>query len=68
MPMIRVEMYKGRTAEQKRALAKELTEAFVRAGGGNPEAVQIVFTDVDQGDWANGGVLASDRAAAPAKA
>ena len=36
MPMIRVEMYKGRTPEQKRALAKELTEAFVRAGGSTP--------------------------------
>ena len=27
MPSIRVEMFEGRTVEQKRALAKELTEA-----------------------------------------
>lgn len=60
MPMIRVEMFEGRTHEQKQALAKELTDAFVRAAGGTPEAVQIVMTDVAKSDWAVAGKLASD--------
>ena len=33
MPIIRVEMFKGRTKDQKRNLVKELTEAFNRACG-----------------------------------
>ncbi len=61
MPIIRVEMYKGRTLDQKRALAKELTEAFVKVGGGKPEAVQVVFFDIEKEDWAVAGQLAVDR-------
>lgn len=61
MPMIRVEMFKGRNAEQKRALVKELTEAFVRTAGGKAQSVQIVLVDVDKGDWAGGGQLYSDK-------
>ncbi len=36
MPMIRVEMVQGRTVEQKRALARELTDAFCRTCNGRP--------------------------------
>jgi len=61
MPIIRVEMFKGRTREQKRALARELTDAFVRAAGGKPEAVTIVFADVDKEDWAVAGALMADK-------
>jgi len=61
MPMIRVEMFAGRNADQKRALVKELTEAFVRAAGGNPQSVQVVLSDVEKSDWAAGGQLYSDK-------
>ena len=61
MPMIKVEMFKGRTAEQKRALVAELTDAFVRAAGGTPQSVQIVLVDVDKENWAAGGQLFSDK-------
>ncbi|MDB5557640.1 MAG: 4-oxalocrotonate tautomerase [Enterovirga sp.] len=67
MPMIRVEMFPGRTAEQKRDFAKAVTDSFVAICGGTPQSVQIVFTDVQKGDWATAGKLASD-AAAPAAA
>ena len=60
MPVIRVEMFKGRTPEQKKAMVKEVTEAFVRTAGGTPEAVHVVITDVEQSHWAVAGVLASD--------
>lgn len=69
MPMIRVEMFAGRTPEQKRKFAQAVTESFVTHCGGTPQSVQIVFQDVDKGDWATAGKLASDPApaAAPAK-
>ncbi len=60
MPTIRVEMFEGRTADQKRALVKELTDSFVRTAGGTPESVQIVLTDVAKDDWAVAGKLCSD--------
>jgi 4-oxalocrotonate tautomerase len=61
MPMIRVEMYKGRNLDQKRALAREMTEAFNRTCGGTPESVHVVIVEVDKEDWATAGVLAADK-------
>ena len=46
MPMIRVEMFEGRTDEQKRALVDKLTDAFVDAAGGSREAVDVILYDV----------------------
>ena len=57
MPTIRIELFEGRTAEQKAALAKEITEACVRVLGGSPGSVDILFYDIEKGDWATGGVL-----------
>ncbi len=65
MPTIHVELFAGRTVEQKRALAAALTEATVRTLGGSPEAVDVIFRDVERHDWATAGVLWSDKAAAP---
>lgn len=67
MPVIRVEMHAGRTPDQKRALVRELTEAFNRTCGGTPEAVQIIISDVEKSDWASAGVLFSDKQAPPAR-
>ncbi|HRD99617.1 MAG TPA: 4-oxalocrotonate tautomerase [Rubrivivax sp.] len=61
MPTIRVELFAGRTLEQKRALAAALTEATVRVLGGSPDAVDVVFQDVQRHDWASGGQLWVDK-------
>lgn len=60
MPMIRVEMFAGRTLEQKRALAKAMTEAFISTCGGTPQSIHIVIDEVAKSDWAIGGALCSD--------
>jgi len=57
MPTLRVELFEGRTAEQKAALAKELTDACVRVLGGNAGGVDVLFYDIKRGDWATGGQL-----------
>ena len=37
MPFVRIDLFEGRTLEQKKALAKEVTEAVVRnTGAPNP--------------------------------
>ena len=60
MPTIRVEMFEGRTVEQKRAFAQALTEAAVRTIGSSPESVDVLFFDIKKQDWATGGKLWSD--------
>ena len=61
MPTIRVELFEGRTIDQKRALAKALTEATVQTLGGSPDAVDILFYDIRREDWATGGELWEDK-------
>lgn len=61
MPTIRVELFEGRSVEQKRQLAQALTEAAVRTLGGSPDGVDVVFHDIARHDWATGGRLWSDQ-------
>ena len=60
MPTIHVEMYEGRTLDQRRKLAKELTEGTCRALGCPADAVQIILTDIKKENWAEAGKLFSD--------
>ena len=61
MPIIRVEMFKGRSRDQKRALVRELTDGFVRTCGGKPEGLHVIITEVDREDWGSGGQLFVDK-------
>jgi 4-oxalocrotonate tautomerase len=61
MPLIRVELFEGRSVDQKRALAQALTEATVKTLACSPAAVEIMFFDVPRSDWATGGELWSDK-------
>lgn len=60
MPIIRVEMWAGRTHAQKAELARVITEAVVTIAHTTPEATIVVFEDIPKENWAQGGVLASD--------
>lgn len=61
MPMIRVEMFKGRDRDTRRAIIKEMTDGFCRATGAKPESVQVVLVDVDKEDWGYAGLAYADR-------
>ncbi|MSQ33374.1 MAG: 4-oxalocrotonate tautomerase family protein [Dehalococcoidia bacterium] len=61
MPVVTIQMYAGRTKQQKAELAKAITEAVVRIALTTPEQTWVVFQDVPRDSWAIGGVLASDR-------
>lgn len=61
MPTIRVELLEGRTAEQKTALVKALTQAAVDSLGLKPESVDVVLFDIPRHNWATGGVQWSEK-------
>lgn len=61
MPTIRVEMFEGRTPEQKKNLVKALTQACVETIGAKPESVDILLFDIKPGEWATGGELWSEK-------
>lgn len=63
MPTLRVELFEGRSADQKRDLVAALTEATVRVLDCPPDAVDIVLSEVSRAHWATGGVFWSERQA-----
>lgn len=61
MPIVRIDMWEGRTVAQKRLLVRELTQVLARVAECDPATVRIVITDVPKENWAIGGELQSDR-------
>jgi len=59
MPVVIVEMWEGRTIEQKKQLSEDITASMVRIGVPK-EAVQIIIKDNPKHNWAIGGKLASE--------
>ncbi len=60
MPIVRIEMFPGRTHAQKQELARAITEAVSNIAHATPEATIVIFQDIAREDWAQGGKLSSD--------
>ena len=60
MPIVKVEMWPGRTQEQKAELARAITDAMVNIARTTPEETIVIFQDVAREDWAKAGKLASE--------
>ncbi|MDL5035946.1 MULTISPECIES: 4-oxalocrotonate tautomerase [Comamonas] len=62
MPTYHIELFEGRTVEQKRKLVEEVTRVTAEVLGSAPESVDIIITDVKRENWATGGKLWSEQA------
>ncbi len=60
MPIVRVEMWPGRTVAQKKELARVITDAMVNIAHTTPEAMIVIFDDIARENWAQSGKLASE--------
>lgn len=60
MPFVTIEMYEGRTVEQKRNLVARVTEVISETVNTAPENVHIIIRDLPKHNTAHGGKLASD--------
>ncbi len=61
MPLVIVKMLIGRTTEQKRQLAQEITEVVARVSGAPVDKVDVIIEDHPRENWASGGTLYSDK-------
>jgi len=59
MPVVIVEMWEGRTIEQRKQLVEGITSSFVQIGVPR-DAVQVILKDNPKHNWAIGGKLASE--------
>jgi 4-oxalocrotonate tautomerase len=67
MPEVHVFLAEGRSLEQKRRIAKEVTDSIVRNLEVKPDAVIVQFIESPRDSKARGGVLfsESDKSAKP---
>jgi 4-oxalocrotonate tautomerase len=60
MPVVTVEMWEGRSVEQKRRLVEAMTRAMVEIVGANPETLHVIIREVPKTNWGRAGRLSSD--------
>jgi 4-oxalocrotonate tautomerase len=53
MAIVRIELFSGRSREQKAAAAKAITEVMTKTLGTTSAGTQIIFVDVNKYDWAH---------------
>ena len=61
MPVIKVEMWEGRTIEQKKELVEVLSKETARISGCSVESVYVILEDVAKENWGAGGILCSEK-------
>ena len=61
MPVIKVEMWAGRTVDQKRELVDVLSRETARIIGCDVESVYVIIEDVKKENWGAGGRLCSEK-------
>jgi 4-oxalocrotonate tautomerase len=61
MPLVTIKIIEGRTTEQKRGMARDVTEAIVKNVGCPPDAVHINIIDLKKENIADGGKLYCDK-------
>ncbi len=61
MPIVQIDMFEGRTIEQKRALVDKVTRAIAEAVGCPEDAVRIILRDVKRENFAHAGKLQCDQ-------
>ena len=60
MPIITIQMWEGRSREDKKKLSEDITDVVCKDAGCPKEAVIVVFQDIPKENWAQSGKLASE--------
>ena len=61
MPIVHVEMFEGRTIEQKRELTQGITEVVKNVTGNSAEHIHVIIVEHSKENWCRNNQLASDR-------
>jgi 4-oxalocrotonate tautomerase len=61
LPVVTIELWEGRTVDQKRKLVRAVTDAMVEHAGARPDALHVIIHEVPKENWGLAGVLGPDR-------
>jgi len=60
MPVVTIELIEGRTVDQKREMAKRITDVIKEVAKVKEDAVEIIFHDMKKENYSKAGKLALD--------
>ena len=61
MPVVKIDLWEGRTLEQKDALIREVTAAIVQSLGIDAHEVIVILNEVKKDHWGVGGQRSSKK-------
>jgi 4-oxalocrotonate tautomerase len=59
--MVQITMLEGRTPDQKRKIAKRITDALAEEAGARREGIIVAFHEISKESYASGGELMVDK-------
>ena len=60
MPRITIQLFEGRTLEQKRKICKRITDVMCEEAGAHPDAVTIVIDEMSKENYSKAGIMKCD--------
>lgn len=51
VPIVTIQLFTGRTREQKLRTARAISDALVDHANATPDTVHVIFRDVERDDW-----------------
>jgi 4-oxalocrotonate tautomerase len=61
MPVVTIQMWEGQSVENKRQMAKGITDLMSPYMNDRPDKITVIFQEVPLESWASGGELSADR-------
>ncbi len=61
MPIVQIDMFEGRSIEQKRAMVEKVTQAIAETANCQAESVTIIIREMPKHHLSKGGKLFSDK-------
>jgi 4-oxalocrotonate tautomerase family enzyme len=65
MPVVTVQLWTGRSVNQKRRLVAAITQAMVEHAGSTPDHLHVIIQDVPKDSWGRNGKLGTDNEPEP---
>jgi 4-oxalocrotonate tautomerase len=60
MPIVTIELIEGRTVDQKREIAKQITETIKNVVNVPEDVIEVIFYDLKKENYSKGGKLFID--------
>lgn len=61
MPVIRIEMWEGRSVDQKKQIVETFTKEMARIAKCEESSIYVIIDEIKKENWGAGGILCSEK-------